>query len=338
MRVAVYLPLVLPLLAAVLARPLGERLPPRQATWLLTAGSLVLAAASTAVLGMLAATGLIRIPLLARLADGHWSAHAAQQHDPTSLSVAVLAGTLLVGVTALAGRMLVRRARTLARSMSEAACLPGRDQLVVVDDPAAEAYAVPGNPGRIVVSTGMLAALEPAEHEVLLAHERAHLDHRHYLFVALAQLGAAANPLLRPLATTVGYTVERWADEVAAGVSGDRHRVARTIGKAAIAARRTRGRSWIPAAALGVLGRLRPGTLRPGTPRPHLRRPAFLRADGPGPVPRRVAALLAPAPRRRAWTAAAFAGLALTTALCAAEAAHDLETLLELAKHAAAHH
>ncbi|WP_354644211.1 M48 family metalloprotease [Kitasatospora camelliae] len=320
MHVAVYLPLLFPALAAFLARPLGEGLPPRAATWLLTAGSLVLATAGTAVLGMLAVTGLLRIPLLARLADGHWSAHAAQQHDPTSLSVAVLAGTLLVVVTALAGRMLVRRARTLASAMAEAACLPGPDQLVIVDDPAAEAYAVPGNPGRIVVSTGMLDALEPTEHAILLAHERAHLDHRHHLFVALAQLAAAANPLLRPLATTVGYTVERWADEDAAACTGDRAQVARTIGKAALAARRTRGRSRIPAAALGLLGRL--GRLRPVGP-------------GPGPVPRRVAALLAPAPRSRTWTTAAFLGLAAATALCAAEAAHDLQTLLELAEHAA---
>ncbi|MEV7027234.1 hypothetical protein AB0O00_34515, partial [Kitasatospora sp. NPDC093558] len=41
MRIAVYLPLLFPLLAALIARPVGERLPPRLATWLLTVGSLV---------------------------------------------------------------------------------------------------------------------------------------------------------------------------------------------------------------------------------------------------------------------------------------------------------
>ncbi|MQS15506.1 M48 family metalloprotease [Streptomyces kaniharaensis] len=314
MHIAVYLPLLFPLLAALVARSVGERLPPRLATWLLTVGSLVLASASTAVLGMLAVTGLIRIPLLARLAHDHWSAHAAQRHDPASFSVAVLAGVLLAAVAAMAVRMLWRRARALARAATEAACLPGRDQLVVIDDPAAEAYAIPGRPGRIVVSTGMLRSLEPAEHQILLAHERAHLAHHHYLFVALAQLAAAANPLLRPLAATVTFTVERWADESAATAVGDRERVARTIGKAAIAARRTRARSWIPSAALGILGRLRP--------------------RGLGPVPRRVTALLAPAPSRHAWSIAALAGLAVATALCVTEAAHDLEEFLELAKHA----
>ncbi|MFD0527091.1 hypothetical protein ACFQ1I_07155 [Kitasatospora arboriphila] len=43
------------------------------------------------------------------------------------------------------------------------------------------------------------------------------------------------------------------------------------------------------------------------------------------------------APSRNCRTAAAFAGLALTTALCTAEAAHGLEALLEPAEHAAAH-
>ncbi|MGE7435690.1 M56 family metallopeptidase [Kitasatospora sp. NPDC001175] len=319
MRVAVYLPLLFPLLAALIARPAGERLPPRQATWLLTVGALVLAAGSTAVLGMLAITGLIRIPLLARLAHDHWSAHAAQSHDPAAFSTAVLAGLLLAVAAAMAGRLLWRRARALADCATEAACLPGRDQLVVVEDRAAEAYALPGRPGRIVVSTGMLEALDPAEREILLAHERAHLGHHHYLFVAFAQLAAAANPLLRPLADTVGYTVERWADESAAAATGSRERVARTIGKAAIAAKRTRARNRQPlfgflgaAAARGVLDRLRPG--------------------GTGPVPRRVTALLAPRRRGHLLSSSALIVLLIATGLCAAEASHDLESLLELTK------
>ncbi|MEW2485168.1 M48 family metalloprotease [Streptomyces sp. NPDC048411] len=320
MRVAVYLPLLFPLLAALAARPLGERLPPRLATWLLTVGALVLATASSLVLGMLAITGLIRIPLLASLAQGRWSAEIAQHDDPASLSVGLLAGALLAAAGTAAARMLWRRVRTLVASASEAACLPGQDQLVILEDPAAEAFAVPGLPGRIVVSTGMLDALDPAEHEVLLAHERAHLKHHHHLFVAVAHLAAAANPLLRSLATTVTYTVERWADESAATAIGDRRQVAHTVGKAALAARRTRGRTWIPASALAIVGGLSLGR--------------FSQA-GPGPVPRRVAALLAPPLRSRSLPLAATVGVLLATGLCAAEAAHDLETLLELAKHGA---
>ncbi|MEU9047813.1 MULTISPECIES: M56 family metallopeptidase [unclassified Kitasatospora] len=318
MYVAVYLPLLFPLLAALAARPLGERLPPRLATWLLTVGAVVLAAAGSLVLGMLAITALIRFPALARLAQGHWSAQAAQHHDPAALSVGLLAAALLATATTATAVLLWRRVRTLAAAAAEAACLPGRDQLVVVDDPAAEAYAIPGLPGRIVVSTGMLKALDPDEHHVLLAHERAHLAHHHYLFVAVAQLAATANPLLRPLADTVTYTIERWADESAATAIGDRRQVAHTVGKAALASRRTRTRRWIPAAALGILGRFSPA--------------------GPGPVPRRVAALLAPPLRSRALPLAGIPALLLASAACAAEAAHDLELLLELAKRGASPH
>ena len=48
MHVAVYLPLLMPLLAAVAARPLAGRLPPAVATWLLVLTALALALASSA--------------------------------------------------------------------------------------------------------------------------------------------------------------------------------------------------------------------------------------------------------------------------------------------------
>ncbi|MET7619100.1 M56 family metallopeptidase [Streptomyces sp. NPDC005408] len=311
MRIAVYLPLLLSLLAPLGARPLAERCEPRLATWLLTATSMVLAMASTLSLAMLAATGLLRIPLLAAL--GHWSAQAAQRDDPAELSVALIAGLLLAAAAFAAGRMLWRRVRSLAAAVLEAACMPAPDGLVVVDDTAPEAFALPGLPGRVIVSTGMLHALEKSEHEVLLAHERAHLAGHHYAFVALAQFGAAANPLLRPLASAVTFTVERWADESAATATGDRHKAARTVGKAALAAHRAPARSRIPAAALGMLGAL--------TRRTHL--------SSAGPVPRRVAALLAPPLRLRPAPALATAAILAVAVWSTAEAAHDLHLLLE---------
>jgi Zn-dependent protease with chaperone function len=308
MRIAVYLPLLLSLLAPLGARPLSERCEPRLATWLLAASSLVLGTASTISLGLLAVTGLIRIPQLAAL--GHWSAQTAQHDDPARLSVALVAGLLLGGAAITAARMIWRRARTLAAAALEAACLPARDDLVVVEDDAPDAYALPGLPGRIVVSTGMLHTLDKAEHDILLAHERAHLGAHHYAFVALAQLGAAANPLLRPLATAVNYTIERWADENAATATGDRTRVARTVGKAALAAHRAPALARATGAALGILGRRGPLATA-------------------GPVPRRVAALLAPPLGRHPVLTAATAAVVTASALATAEAAHDLHRLLE---------
>ncbi|OLZ61291.1 hypothetical protein AV521_43985 [Streptomyces sp. IMTB 2501] len=309
MRILVYLPLLLPLLAPLGARQLSERCEPRLATWLLTLSSLVLAVAGVISLGVLATTGVTRVPQLAGL--GHWSVGTARREDPTELSVAVLAGLLLGGALVMAARMLWRRARALAAAALDAACMPTRDGVVVVEDPAPDAFALPGVPGRVVVSTGMLHTLDEGEHGILLAHERAHLTAHHYAFVALAQLGAAANPLLRPLAAAVGYTTERWADEYAATVTGDRVRVARTVGKAAVAAHATPVRSRLPGAALGILGR---------------RRNPLATA---GPVPRRVAALLAPPLGRRPLLIAATLAVLVTAVWSSAEAAHDLHQLLE---------
>src|SRR6266536_182787 len=55
---------VMPLLAAAAAGPLAGRLPPVAATWLLAGSSVVLAAASSAVLRLRAPTALVRIPLV----------------------------------------------------------------------------------------------------------------------------------------------------------------------------------------------------------------------------------------------------------------------------------
>jgi hypothetical protein len=313
MRLAVYLPLVLPMLLAPLSGSAAARLDPRHATWLLTGAAVVLAACSTLVLALLAAAALVRAPLIASL--GHWSLRVLGPDSTTGIVVAVIAGVLLVAVSFTATGFALRRCRALAEVYREARCLPGREQTVVVDDEAADAYALPGRPGRIVVTAGMLAALDGPGRAALLAHERAHLSGHHYLFAATVRLAASANPLLRPVAGAVEYTVERWADERAATVVGDRRLVAHAIGRAALAAKATRPRRRVPA----VLGAVYSG--------PRLRR-AHAAA---GPVPRRVAALLAPPPPRRLLLLAAVLAIAALAGICALEAANDLQDLLSLA-------
>lgn len=147
------------------------------------------------------------------------------------------------------------------------------------------AYALPGGPrDRIVVSTGMLACLTSPERRALFAHERTHLSARHHRHLLTVQLAACTNPFLWPLRSAVTYMVERWADEQAAEAIGSRKAVARAIGKAAL-----------------VSGGASPATL------------ASLAA--PGPLPRRVAALLGPPPTVHAWPPAfTTVGLALWTA------------------------
>ncbi|WP_156179035.1 M56 family metallopeptidase, partial [Saccharothrix sp. ST-888] len=187
--------------------------------------------------------------------------------------------------------------------------------LTVLDDDRADAFALPGplarpaDPGRIVVTTGMLRALTGPERAVLLAHEQAHLKARHHLFLAATEYAAVLHPALRPLRAPLGYQLERWADEVAAQVTGDRTLTARAVGRAALAAA--------------------------GAPRPD--RPRLAPAAHSGPVPRRVAALLTP-PRplhRTAGRTAAALALAACLALTASaslEAAADLHDNVEAAQ------
>jgi len=317
MRVAVYLPLLAPVLAAVSARWLAGRLHPRVGTWLLTATAVGLALTSGLALTALAATAVGQIPLVGALGD--WSVGVLHRDDPASLTLALTACVLLVLALAAAGRALIRRTRALINAARTARRLPTEipfGRVVVFDDPCPDAYALPGVPGRIVVSTGMLDALNARERQVLLAHERAHLTCGHHLFVALAYLAAATNPLLRPVAAAVGYTTERWADERAAGAVGDRRLVAQTIAKAALLT--SRHHNSPPAGALAITT---------GS--------AATNLWGAGPVPRRVAALLTAPPRHRRLLLVLALTVLVLAAACSIEAARDLETLFELARIAA---
>ena len=240
MTLLFYLPLLIPALAAVAARPVAARLEPRAATWLLTVATAALAGCSTAALALLAASAAARAPLLAAL--GHYSPYMLRTGDPVSAWAGLLAAVALTGVAVAVAVAFRRRARALAESFRRAGRLPADGSVVVVPGPAIEAYALPGWPGRIVISGRLLSELDDDGRAALLAHEQAHLAARHHLFGTVARLAAAANPLLLPLARAVDYTVERWADESAARATGDRRLVAVTIGRVALLAARGPGR------------------------------------------------------------------------------------------------
>ena len=274
-----YLPLLVPALAGAAARPLAARLEPRHATWLLTTAAVALAACSLAALALLAAYAVARVPFLA--AAGDYSQQVMRRGAPIPAAAGVAAALALTGAAVAVTVMVRNRARALAQSYRRAAGLHAEDGIVVVPGPAIEAYALPGRPGRIVVSGRLLDCLDDRRRAALIAHEQAHLAGRHHLFTTVARLAAAANPLLVPVSRSVDYTVERWADEHAAAVTSDRRLVAETIGQVALLTgprrRRTAGM------VLGIAGSR--------TPRVSL--------AWAGPVPRRVAALLTAPPRRQ---------------------------------------
>jgi hypothetical protein len=285
--------------------------------------TVALAAFSTAALALLAASALARVPALA--AVGGYSQPVLRRGDPVSVYAGVAAAVLLTAAAVAVAVVVRARARGLAEAYRRAALMAPDGPVVIVPGQAIEAYALPGAPGLIVVSGRLLDALDDRGRAALLAHEQAHLAARHHLFTTVAHLAAAANPLLLPVARSVDYTVERWADERAATATGDRRLVAATIGRVALLTparpRRTR------AAALAITGTR--GTS--GTTRNHGRRISLAWA---GPVPRRVAALLAPPPGRQLTLLAVAALLVLIAGVSAAEAARDLHALVEFAQSA----
>jgi Zn-dependent protease with chaperone function len=315
MIVSVYLPLVLPVLVVPMVRWLCARLHPALASWLAVVSGLVLCLCAFVVLGLLMFVLLSTLSVFARF--GHWSPTALRDLDLVHLPIDLAAGALLTVFATTGIVAALRRLRALARAYRMARrCRDGGDLTVVVDDRPL-AHALPGRPGRIVVSTSMLAVLRPAERRALLAHEQAHLDRRHHLFVAVIDVLAAANPLLRPLTGTIRFTTERWADEIAAGQVGDRAVVARAVGRAALASRMhtssgsSRADSTVAMAATA------------------------------GPVPRRVTALLTAPPVVRLWSVLlspvglftlVVLGLVVGSAMFSADAAYDLRRALVEAK------
>ncbi|MEU9210564.1 M56 family metallopeptidase [Streptomyces sp. NPDC048415] len=282
MTALLLIPLLVPFAVPPLARRCLERLAPAAALWALTLAIVVLAGASVAALGALVLTGLFKLPVFAGLGDLVHPLHTAS--DVVVLPAAAAAtGALTVGAWTLA-RSALRQLRAFRAARTQADRRPTAGDLCVIDSPHPDAYALPGRPHRIVVTTAMLRTLGPDEREVLFAHERAHNAGGHHRFLVAAELAAHCHPGLRPVRALVALAVERTADEAAAIAVGDRRLTARAIARAALATRASRST-----------------------------RPDFAPAATTGPVPQRVAALLA-APARRPRAAP---WVALLLAVCA---------------------
>ena len=81
------------------------------------------------------------------------------------------------------------------------------------------AYAVPVGSGQIVISEGLVQALDPAELDAVLAHEASHLRNHHDRHLSVAALVESAFGWFGPArasAANLRLAIERWADEDAA--------------------------------------------------------------------------------------------------------------------------
>ena len=305
-----YVPLALGMLTFLAGGRLGRRLPPAAIVRLGTALALTIAVMTGLVLGVAALLSLRTLQAAGR----HVHHLTRDLPSATSTIAGALAALVVFVLLASAARYFARSTRLLLRASAESRRLgPIHSGLIVVDDEMPTAFAVAGVPGHIVISTAMLHALDAEERRVLLAHEDAHLRYHHHLYVQLAQLAAAANPLLRPLARVIAANTERWADEAAALEVGSRDLVARGLARAALArhahataAGHTRSELSEMSAALGAID--------------------VQLAD-------RIRLLLAPAPRKASLTSAVVVAVAVAcgvTGLTAAFQDHQQIERLEI--------
>src|SRR5580704_12560548 len=104
-----------------------------------------------------------------------------------TLAGAVAARTVLTAMTHL------RAAGQQALLHAETARIVGRPEpslgAVLVEHSEPVAYCVAGRHPTVILSTGALQALEPAQVSAVLAHERAHLAGRHHRLLAMARIG-----------------------------------------------------------------------------------------------------------------------------------------------------
>lgn len=286
---------VVPPLFVAVVWLLAHKLSPSLAARVLAWSAAAAAAASLVNLAVFALKAAAEIPAVGQ-AFG-WSSQVVADDTAHVPWVSWLSVVLLLAAIASVGRRWViqRRALRLARQKR-----PVDGDLLVVDDDTAMAYAVPGRPGHVVVTTGMRDMLSDSQFDALLAHETAHLAGRHHRLIQAVELAAAAHPALRWVARQVGYLVERAADEQAAAYVGSRRAVAHAIGTAALAS--------------------------VGAP------PGLNAAAAGGVVPRRVAELLRPGARANLWALSLLpAGLAVFTVIWTGEAIKDLVELIWLA-------
>ncbi|MGW0765670.1 M48 family metalloprotease [Streptomyces sp. NPDC002676] len=292
MKFDVYTPLVLSLLLAAVGPLVGRRVAPALAARVLTSAAVLTAAATTWSLVLLTAALLGDAPPVVR--EAHEDGRTLADPVPEVIGFAACAALAVVAWRVQRAVRAERRTRRALRRLC--AGHPADTELIVAASEVPRAFAIPGRPGRILVTSAMLSALRPGERRVLLAHERAHLAHRHGPLVTAATLAAAANPLLAPLSSAVSFLVERWADEQAAAQVGDRRATARALARAALSAGRTR-----TACALNFADRA---------------------------VTRRIAALQTSPPPRLWSAAAAVLVLGALPALLAVDATDDLLGLL----------
>lgn len=120
--------------------------------------------------------------------------------------------------------------------------LPSGEPVYVLPADCPEAYSVGSLRGHVVVSRGLLEALDEDERRAVLLHEQAHLRARHQPMLIASRAAHAALRPLRPAGAAMALieqAMEESADEYAAERLGDAAVVASSLSKAALAGLRS---------------------------------------------------------------------------------------------------
>jgi Zn-dependent protease with chaperone function len=214
---------VTPALAVLLVATFGltvggwtRHVHPATGARLLLATSVLTSAALATTLAMLA------VPLAGQndgLADyAHWSEAVFASSSRSGRVVALVAALSLTVVVIRTIREVCRQRRasvsaeTFRRTVGAT-----RGDVVITASENPDAMALAS--GVILLTSGLVRALDAGERRAVLAHERAHLTLGHHRYLRLGSLLAAVNPLLFRVPDTLAYLTERWADEEAARVT-----------------------------------------------------------------------------------------------------------------------
>lgn len=266
MHYSVYAGLGFAALFGAVGPGIARQVSPAIATWLMSIGGLLAALSGACALALLGMTLIGQSPAVA--SAGHWSITALRHSDPVRWPIAIGAlAALAVGLARLTWVSTRRTAALIAAYRLNRSVEDSGSDLVVVDAEQPDAYAVPGRPGRVFVTRGMLRLLTRDECDVVLAHERSHLRHHHHWHRSAALLASALNPLLLSLPRTQHWLTERWADEDAARRT-DRALVASALSRAA--GERSCQRPGLALALGPDAVERRVEAMRSDPPRPHL--------------------------------------------------------------------
>jgi Zn-dependent protease with chaperone function len=158
--------------------------------------------------------------------------HLCLHHLPAS-GPAIFGALALAAIAFAAGLTLVHafRSAALVARLARAPAFPLGARIRVVVSSRPFAVAAGWVRPTVLVSTALVDRLSPAQLEIVVAHERAHVARRDALVVAAARILALAHlpSVRRELLAELTLACELACDEAAAAECGDRVLVAETI-------------------------------------------------------------------------------------------------------------